>query len=132
MANTEKKLTAVEWLEEQIRYQISNSDKLMPILEKAKQMEKQQITDACLAGEDGSYAEDYFYEAFGKEIPICLNCKFAGKHFELSGVKHTYCMHPKNITSEPLDNLMNGDNLCTLHEFGLIEAGIADEILQTK
>ncbi len=117
MENAEKKLTAVEWLIEQTRKPEWHSLKRGDIFEQAKKMEKQQMTDACLAGGDGSYAEDYFYEAFGKEIPICLNCKFAGNHFELSGVKHTYCMHPKNTTSEPLDNLMTGDGRCGLHDF---------------
>jgi hypothetical protein len=38
--------TAVEWLEEQIRFQISNSDKLIPLIKQAKEMEKQNTEDA--------------------------------------------------------------------------------------
>jgi hypothetical protein len=40
------KQTAVEWLESQIRYYISNDDRLFDMFKQAKEMEKQQIIDA--------------------------------------------------------------------------------------
>jgi hypothetical protein len=117
MENAEKKLTAVEWLVEQLKAQTSLYIK-NDIVDAAKKMEKQQITDACLAG-DSLFIdpEDYFYEHFGREPPNCLNCKFAGEAFELSGKKHVYCKHIENKTDEPLDNLMTGDDRCGLHDF---------------
>jgi hypothetical protein len=43
--STEKKLTAVEWLHEEIRWNVSNSDKLIEIFRIAKEKEKKQIID---------------------------------------------------------------------------------------
>jgi len=44
--------TAVEWLEQKIRYYISNDDLLDDIFEQAKSMEKEQIINAF---DDGDF-----------------------------------------------------------------------------
>jgi hypothetical protein len=58
-------MTAVEWLENQY----NTSGKLTPVdFYQAKQMEKQQIIDACNAGLSGipRNAEQYYNETFNK------------------------------------------------------------------
>lgn len=73
--STEKKLTAVEWLENQIRYYISNDDRLFEIFRLAKELEKQQIIDAykngyiCRSNEDmiggsGNEENEYYEKTF--------------------------------------------------------------------
>ena len=44
------KQTAVEFLEEKIRYYISNDDRLYDMFKQAKAMEKEQIVDAFSEG----------------------------------------------------------------------------------
>lgn len=67
------KQTAVEWLEEQIKWRTNISD----IIIQAKEMEKQQIIDAYLQGDEDSHylnnrdrmGEGYYNETFNiKEI----------------------------------------------------------------
>jgi hypothetical protein len=65
-----KNLTAVEWLENELieRYCLVNSESLF---QKAKEMEKQQIIDACVnfgnLNEVGiEDFEQYYNETFGK------------------------------------------------------------------
>ena len=66
-------MTAVEFLVDNFHYYYST--KWNDILEQAKEMEKQQIMDACYFGhlkgwvDDGvenSYAEQYYNETFNK------------------------------------------------------------------
>jgi hypothetical protein len=69
-----KQVTAVEWLEEEIRYYISNDDRLFYMFKKAKEMEKQQIKDAYMGGtaqfandariDYPKTAEQYYNETF--------------------------------------------------------------------
>ena len=71
-------MTAVEWLEEQTRKSEWHSLKRQDILEKAKEMEKQQIIDAYVAGDvngvesmiDHGFVwlepEEYYNETFKK------------------------------------------------------------------
>jgi hypothetical protein len=80
MSTTTEKQTAVEWLIEQIENQreTGNTDlrTTLHFCDKAKEMEKQQIIDACDAGfhdgcgfvEDIKYkdAEQYYKETFNK------------------------------------------------------------------
>jgi hypothetical protein len=61
-------MTAVEWLEDEIRWYISNDDRLYDMFKKAKEMEKKQIMDAY---ETELYqykteisAEEYYNETF--------------------------------------------------------------------
>lgn len=69
---TEIMKTAVEWLEDELHAFIhpEHGKDFLPILKKAKEMEKQQITDAYKADlypcsdED---AEDYYNETFKSE-----------------------------------------------------------------
>jgi putative heme degradation protein len=44
------KQTAVEWLEDEIRWYISNDERLYDMFKKAKEMEKEQIGKAFLNG----------------------------------------------------------------------------------
>lgn len=75
-----KKQTAVvDWLEKQIRWEISNSEKLIPIFEQAKEMFEQQVKDAFERGDANAvhrivqerentiqYAEQYYKETYEK------------------------------------------------------------------
>jgi hypothetical protein len=59
-----KQLTAVEWIEYQVQQQgITHYFSLREILEQAKEMEKEQIIDACWAG--GDDGEQYYNETYG-------------------------------------------------------------------
>lgn len=84
----ENKMTAIEWLVEQIEYgkiEIIYSDKIhsikciTEIVEQAKAMEREQIADAIQFGfiEDGDLqGVDFFYETrFNGGKNICPNCK---------------------------------------------------------
>ena len=82
-----KKQTAVEWLEEQIRFQISNSGKLIPIFEQAKKMEKEQIIDSYYQGDAESDnhnldAEQYYQKTFSM------------KKQEKESKSHSFCETP--------------------------------------
>jgi hypothetical protein len=65
----EKKQTAVELLEQQLkeRYSLMNSE---PLFEQAKAMEKEQITDSYIEGHsiygESTNAEQYYNETYGK------------------------------------------------------------------
>ena len=67
--NQNRMKTAVEWLEEQIKWRTDITD----IIEQAKEMEKEQIMDAYLQGQyDGDTmrdtdAEQYYNETFKSE-----------------------------------------------------------------
>jgi hypothetical protein len=71
-----KKQTSVEWLEEQIRFHISNSDKLIPLFDQAKAMQKEQgkelyfeATKYACSCYDGPTKEDFeedYNEIYGK------------------------------------------------------------------
>jgi len=68
----EKKQTSVEWLEDQIRYYISNDDKLYDMFKQAKQMEKEQIENAYWdGGQDIPLTEkrckQYYNETYNNE-----------------------------------------------------------------
>jgi hypothetical protein len=61
-----KEQTAVEWLESQIRYYISNDDRLFNMFNQAKEMEKQQIENAFNDGWENGQSrieteKDYYY-----------------------------------------------------------------------
>jgi len=60
----ERKQTAVDWLTEKLRiefgFAFSNN-----ILEQAKQMEKEQIIDACIYGPFEDLAEDFYNKTYG-------------------------------------------------------------------
>jgi hypothetical protein len=65
--------TAVDWLEEQIRWHISNDDRLFDMFRQAKEMEKQQIIDAFEKGNLIGWREErdvegkqYYNEVYGK------------------------------------------------------------------
>jgi disulfide oxidoreductase YuzD len=67
------KITAVEWLEEQLRNILSSKLTYGEIIEHAKEIEKQQIIDAYKNGKyesdkivmsDRFYAEQYYNETF--------------------------------------------------------------------
>jgi hypothetical protein len=61
---TEKQLTAVEWLEEQINpYGVSVHQSLF---EQAKEMEKEQINNAHYEGSE-NYRRQYYNETFKSE-----------------------------------------------------------------
>ena len=64
--STEKKLTPVEWLEQQIRYYISNDYRLFEIFRQAKEKEKQELYDFYDAGFENPKvsAEQYYKETF--------------------------------------------------------------------
>ena len=70
--NTEKKLTAVEWLEKEIRWNVSNSDKLIEIFRIAKEKEKQEIIVAHAVGRIKEISgiltngDDYYNQTFKK------------------------------------------------------------------
>jgi hypothetical protein len=60
----DKQLTAVEWIEYQVQQQgITHYFSLREILEQAKEMEKEQIIDACWAG--GDDGEQYYNQTYG-------------------------------------------------------------------
>jgi hypothetical protein len=65
----EKKQTAVELLEQQLkeRYSLMNSE---PLFEQAKQMEKEHITDSYIEGHsiygESTNAEQYYNETYGE------------------------------------------------------------------
>jgi hypothetical protein len=66
----DKQLTAVEWFCEQILLKNPIITQFLPnwnfdqsIIEKAKEMEKQQIIDACWAG--GDDGEQYYKQTYG-------------------------------------------------------------------
>jgi hypothetical protein len=63
------KQTAVEWLIEQLKKPYSDKY-IMDIIEQAKEMEKQQIINACYEGVDYETSiyenpEQYYYETYG-------------------------------------------------------------------
>jgi len=63
----QSKLTAVEWLENQIRYYISNDNRLFEIFKQAKELEKQQIIEAYYEGKEYGFkekGEEYYNETF--------------------------------------------------------------------
>jgi hypothetical protein len=61
---SEKKQTAVEWLVEQMRKPYSDKY-IMDILNQTKAMEKEQITQAYLAGDcQNQTAEQYYNETY--------------------------------------------------------------------
>ena len=65
-----KKVSAVEWLTNYMKANFHLTDESIEIFEQAKQMEKEQIMDAYLAGEsDGDHlinsAEVYYNETYG-------------------------------------------------------------------
>jgi hypothetical protein len=64
-------MTAVEWLEDEIRWYISNDDRLYDMFKKAKQMEKKQMKKAynherpnLLCYEKGTAFKEYYNELF--------------------------------------------------------------------
>ena len=63
------KQTAVEWLESQIRYYISNDDRLFDMFKQAKEMEKQQIIDA------------YRRSTYQFEVDAKINCRTAEEYY---------------------------------------------------
>lgn len=67
------KQTAVEFLEQQIRYYISNDDRLYDMFKQAKAMEKEQIKDA-------------FVQCWKANIPDGIECKLDAEQY----YKETY------------------------------------------
>ena len=68
----EKKITAVEWLVEQMKKPYADKH-IMDILDQAKQLEKQQIVDAYNNGQQippFEYAEQYYSETYQSTEPI--------------------------------------------------------------
>jgi len=70
----ETKQTAVEWLEEQFIWMIEDGvdwfdafHSVMSKLEKAKQMEKEQIVDAYEAGDGNGTASEWGYDVISSE-----------------------------------------------------------------
>jgi hypothetical protein len=66
------KQTAVEWLEDEIRWYISNDERLYDMFKKAKEMEKEQIMNAFEAaekdcGKDFLHGDLYYNETFKSE-----------------------------------------------------------------
>ena len=59
-----KKQTAVEWLVEQIEGNILWNDKAREMLNQAKEMEKEQIMDACNYGDFEELGEQYYNETY--------------------------------------------------------------------
>jgi hypothetical protein len=66
--------TAVEWLEDEIRWYISNDDRLYDMFKKAQQMEKNQMKRAynherpnLLCYEKGTAFKEYYNETFKSE-----------------------------------------------------------------
>ena len=71
----EKKQTAVEWIEQELEFIVS-TEYINQIIQKAKEMEKEQIIDAYYqCGRDNfehikvinKSATDYYNETYGKE-----------------------------------------------------------------
>jgi nitrate reductase assembly molybdenum cofactor insertion protein NarJ len=66
------KQTAVEWIEDNLLYP-PKFDELIKIIDKAKQMEKEQIRSAYVSGfDDGEYLKtyldlEYYNETYGKD-----------------------------------------------------------------
>jgi hypothetical protein len=66
-----KKVTAVEWLEQQLNRIGLNSDLIGHLTKEAKEMEKQQIIDSHLDGQSlvsckDEYAEQYYNQTYKK------------------------------------------------------------------
>lgn len=66
-----KKLTAVEFLELEIRLQVSNSDKLIPLFKQANKLFEEQIIDSCDYGiklyiNDAITGQDYYDATFNQ------------------------------------------------------------------
>lgn len=67
------KQTAVEFLEQQIRYYISNDDRLYDMFKQAKEMDKEQKIEFAnnygfdICGYDYEKAEQYYNETFKSE-----------------------------------------------------------------
>lgn len=66
-----KNLTAVEFLELEIRLQVSNSDKLIPLFKQANELFEEQIVDACDYGiklyiNDAITGQDYYDATFNQ------------------------------------------------------------------
>ena len=66
--------TAVEWLEDEIRWYISNDERLYDMFKKAQQMEKNQMKKAynherpnLLCYEKGTAFKEYYNETFKSE-----------------------------------------------------------------
>jgi hypothetical protein len=66
--------TAVEWLEDEIRWYISNDERLYDMFKKAQQMEKKQMKRAynherpnLLCYEKGTAFKEYYNETFKSE-----------------------------------------------------------------
>jgi hypothetical protein len=61
-----KKQTAVEWIEYQVQQQgITHYFSLREIIEQAKEMEKEQIMEAHCAPKYRCFSEDYYNETYG-------------------------------------------------------------------
>ena len=61
----ESKMTAVEWLQEALEGSILNNEQIMQtigLFEQAKEMEKQQITEAFDSNYDYWFTADNYYE----------------------------------------------------------------------
>jgi len=67
----EKKQTAVEWLEEQIKsdqnQKALSASEWMQVIEQAKEMEKEHITKAYNSAIPFKFGEQYYNETYGKE-----------------------------------------------------------------
>lgn len=66
----EKKQTAVEWLVEQIKsdqnQKALSASEWMQVIERAKEMEKEQIIEAAERWKGTNFAEQYYNETYGK------------------------------------------------------------------
>jgi beta-glucanase (GH16 family) len=58
------KQTAVEWLEDEIRWYISNDERLYDMFKKAKQMEKEQMIELWNIAVTCESFEQYYNETF--------------------------------------------------------------------
>ena len=60
--------TSVEWLEKEIKKfnTVITTDYLLMLIEQAKEMEKQQIIDACNYADFQEIGEYYYKETFNK------------------------------------------------------------------
>jgi hypothetical protein len=61
------KQTAVEWLEDEIRWYISNDERLYDMFKKAKQMEKEQMIELWNIAVTCESFEQYYNETFKSE-----------------------------------------------------------------
>jgi hypothetical protein len=64
------KQTAVEWLEDEIRWYISNDERLYDMFKKAKQMEKEQMIELWNIAVTCESFEQYYTETFKTETIV--------------------------------------------------------------